>query len=154
MIRQTYQGFEISKRIRGSKFSMYVKSIYRGKINWTTDYAYAKHYTEVAAKRINAQIDEGIQNGEFDDMELLTDAEALEVIDAEEQEEERKSRTFFWNDEIKTIDNAIDHTLKCIAICSGSEYESDRIALKHFKAEYIRLTKARTKAAEEWLAIW
>lgn len=63
-------------------------------------------------------------------------------------------RKFFWSDEIKDIDAAIQHTLDCIAICSGSEYESDRIALEYFKAEYDRLTDRRTKVAKDWLAIW
>lgn len=63
-------------------------------------------------------------------------------------------REFFWSDEIKDIDAAIQHTLNCIAICSGSEYESDRIALEHFKAEYDRLTNRRAEVAKDWLAIW
>ena len=49
-------------------------------------------------------------------------------------------KEFFWSDDIKSIDEAINHILDCIAICSGSEYESDRIALEHFKAEYKRLS--------------
>lgn len=63
-------------------------------------------------------------------------------------------REFFWSDEIKDIDAAIHHTLDCIAICSGSEYESDRIALEHFKAEYKRLEEIRANAVQDWLAIW
>ena len=63
-------------------------------------------------------------------------------------------RKFFWSDEIKDIDAAIQHTLDCIAVCSDSEYESDKVALGYFKAEYDRLTDRRTKVAKDWLAIW
>lgn len=73
MINKTFQGYTISKRRRGHKFPLYVKSIYRGKITWTTDYLYAKRYTETAAKRINAEIDKGIENGEFKELHLLKD---------------------------------------------------------------------------------
>lgn len=63
-------------------------------------------------------------------------------------------RAFFWSDEIKGIDAAIQHTLDCIAICSDSEYESDKVALGHFKAEYDRLAEVRAEAVKNWLAIW
>ena len=63
-------------------------------------------------------------------------------------------RKFFWSDEIKDIDAAIQHTLDCIAVCSDSEYESDKVALGYFKAEYDRLTDRRAKVAKDWLAIW
>ena len=63
-------------------------------------------------------------------------------------------RKFFWSDEIKDIDAAIQHTLDCIAVCSDSEYESDKVALGYFKAEYYRLAEVRAEAVKNWLAIW
>lgn len=92
MITKTWQGYAISKRIRGSEFSLYVKSIYRDKITWTTDYTYAKWYTEKTAKRLDAAIDEGIRNGEFDN-DIIADSEVQEVpevIEAQKQEAEVK----------------------------------------------------------------
>ena len=56
--------------------------------------------------------------------------------------------------EVKDIDKAMNHMLDCIAICSKSEYESDKVALEYCKSEYIRLAEVRAKAAKEWLAIW
>ena len=152
MISKTWQGYEISKRRRGTEFKLYVKSIYKGKITWTTDYTYAKHYTEKTAKRLDAEIDEGIRNGEFDN-DILADSEVQEVA-VEQKPEEIETKEFFWNDEIKDIDEAMNHMLDCIAICSKSEYESDKVALEYCKSEYIRLTEVRAKAAKEWLAVW
>ena len=74
MINKTWQGYYISKNRKGSRWKLYVKSIYKGKITWTTDYTYAKHYTEKTAKRLDAEIDEGIRNGEFDN-DILPDGE-------------------------------------------------------------------------------
>ena len=156
MIRQTWQGYEISKRRKGTEFKLYVKSIYKGKVTWTTDYTYAKHYAKKTAERLDAEIDEGIRNGEFDS-DILADSEVQEVPEVvEEQKSETKTETkeFFWNDEVEDIDEAMNHMLDCIAICSKSEYESDQVALEYFKSEYIRLAEVRAKAAKEWLAVW
>lgn len=155
MITKTWQGYTISKRRRGTEFKLYVKSIYRGKITWTTDYTYAKWYTEKTAKRLDAEIDEGIRNGEFDN-DILADSEVQEAPEVVEEQkpEEVETKEFFWNDEIKDIDEAMNHMLDCIAICSKSEYESDKVALEYCKSEYIRLTEVRAKAAKEWLAVW
>lgn len=155
MISKTFQGYAISKRIRGSEFSLYVKSIYRGKITWTTDYLYAKHYTEKTAKRLDAEIDEGIRNGEFDN-NILADSEVQEVPETKEVVEKQKpeAREFFWNDEVKDIDKAMNHMLECIARYTGSEDENGQDALAYFKSEYIRLGEVRAKAAKEWLAVW
>lgn len=73
MISKTWRGYEISKRVRGHKFPVYVKSIYKGEITWTTDYTYAKHYTEKTAKRIDATIDRDIRDGKFTDKDILAD---------------------------------------------------------------------------------
>ena len=73
MINKTWQGYEISKQRKGSRFPVYVKSIYRGKITWTTDHLYARHYTETAAKRIDKEIDEDIRAGVFQDHDILPD---------------------------------------------------------------------------------
>lgn len=152
MISKTWQGYEISKRRRGTEFKLYVKSIYKGKITWTTDYTHAKHYTEKTAKRLDAEIDEGIRNGEFDN-DILADSEVQEVPEVVE-EQKPEAKEFFWNDEVKDIDKAMNHMLDCIAICSKSEYESDKVALEYCKSEYIRLAEVRAKAAKEWLAVW
>ena len=74
MINKTWQGYTISKRVQNSNFPVYIKSIYRDEITWTTDYLYAKHYTEKAAKRIDARIDENILNGTFTDKDIIADA--------------------------------------------------------------------------------
>ena len=155
MISKTWQGYEISKRRKGTEFKLYVKSIYKGKITWTTDYTYAKHYTEKTAKRLDAEIDEGIRNGEFDN-DILADSEVQEIPEVvEEQKPEAvETKEFFWNDEVKDIDKAMNHMLDCIARYTGSEDENGQDALKYFKSEYIRLTEVRAKAAKEWLAIW
>ena len=155
MISKTWQGYYISKRRKGTEFKLYVKSIYKGKITWTTDYTYAKHYTEKTAMRLDAEIDEGIRNGEFDN-DILADSEVQEVPEVveEQKSEEIETKEFFWNDEVKDIDEAMNHMLDCIAICSKSEYESDKVALEYCKNEYIRLAEVRAKAAKEWLAVW
>ena len=85
MISKTWQGYEISKRRKGTEFKLYVKSIYKGKITWTTDYTHAKHYTEKTAKRLDAEIDEGIRNGEFDN-DILADSEVQEVPEVVEEQ--------------------------------------------------------------------
>ena len=155
MIHKTWQGYMISKNRKGTRFPVYVKSIYKGKITWTTDYTYAKWYTEKTAKRLDAEIDEGIRNGEFDN-DILADSDIQEVPEVEEVVKEQKpeAKEFFWNDEVKDIDEAMSHMLDCIAICSKSEYESDKVALEYCKSEYIRLAEVRAKAAKEWLAVW
>ena len=153
MISKTWQGYYISKRRKGTEFKLYVKSIYKGEITWTTDYTYAKHYTEKTAKRLDAEIDEGIRNGEFDN-DILADNEVPEVVEEVAEEQKSEAREFFWNDEVKDIDEAMNHMLDCIAICSKSEYESDKVALEYCKSEYIRLAEVRAKAAKEWLAVW
>lgn len=155
MIHKTWQGYEISKRRKGTEFKLYVKSIYKGKITWTTDYTHAKHYTEKTAKRLDAEIDEGIRNGEFDN-DILADSDIQEVPEVEEVAEEQKpeAKEFFWNDEVKDIDKAMNHMLDCIASYTGSENENGQDALKYFKSEYIRLGEVRAKAAKEWLAVW
>ena len=84
MISKTWQGYYISKRRKGTEFKLYVKSIYKGKITWTTDYTYAKHYTEKTAMRLDAEIDEGIRNGEFDN-DILADSEVQEVPEVVEE---------------------------------------------------------------------
>ena len=89
MISKTWQGYEISRRRKGTEFKLYVKSIYKGKITWTTDYTHAKHYTEKTAKRLDAEIDEGIRNGEFDN-DILADSEVQELPEVEEVVEEQK----------------------------------------------------------------
>lgn len=73
MISRTWQGYEIKKYVKGSRFPVYVKSIYRGRVTWTADYLYAKHYTETAAKRINKKIDDDIRAGVFQDHDILPD---------------------------------------------------------------------------------
>lgn len=74
MIDKTWQGYYISKRIKGSEFSLYVKSIYKGKITWTTDRTYAKWYTEATAKRIDDEIEEALLNGTFPNERIIADA--------------------------------------------------------------------------------
>lgn len=90
MINKTWQGYTISKRCGNEPFPVYVKSIYRGKITWTVDYTYAKHYTETAAKRIDAEIDDGIRNGEFAGKCLIADSEVQEVVEEQQPEAEVK----------------------------------------------------------------
>lgn len=63
-------------------------------------------------------------------------------------------REFYTNDEIKAIDEAMNHMLDCIAICSGSKYESNKVALQYCKDEYIRLEGVRAKAMKDWLDVW
>lgn len=75
MITRTWKGYTISKKYKNHKFPVYVMSIYKGKINWTTDYAHAKHYTEKTAKRINAEIDRGIREGKFVGEDFVEDKE-------------------------------------------------------------------------------
>lgn len=72
----------------------------------------------------------------------------------EQKPEEVETKEFFWNDEVKDIDEAMNHMLDCIAICSKSEYEGDKVALEYCKSEYIRLAEVRAKAAKEWFAVW
>ena len=154
MINKTWQGYTISKRCGNEPFPVYVKSIYRGKITWTVDYTYAKHYTETAAKRIDAEIDEGIRNGEFAGKCLIADSEVQEVVEEQQPETEVRTKEFFWNDEVEDIDKAMNHMLDCIARYTGSEDENGQDALKYFKSEYIRLAEVRAEAAKEWLAVW
>ena len=154
MITKTWQGYTISKNRKGTRFPIYVKSIYRGVITWTTDYTYAKRYTEKTSKRLDAEIDEGIRNGEFDS-DILADSEVQEVPEVvEEQKPGAETKEFFWNDEVKEIDKAMNHMLDCIARYTGSEDENGQDALTYFKSEYIRLAEVRAKAAKEWLAVW
>lgn len=160
MITKTWQGYTISKRVKGSEFSVYVKSIYRGKITWTTDYLYAKHYTETAAKRIDREIEEDILNGTLTDVNIIADSEIITEAPQPEEDAQPKTKKFFWNDEIKAIDEAMNHMLDCIARYSyidkntvfGDKESQD--ALDYFKSEYIRLAEARAEAAKEWLAVW
>lgn len=56
---------------------------------------------------------------------------------------------FYWDSEVKNIDEAISWILDCIA-----EYQSDRKAVEYFKAEYDRLAERRAEAVRDWLAIW
>lgn len=163
MISKTWQGYEISKSVRGSRFPVYVKSIYKGKVKWTTDYTHAKHYTEATAKKLDKQIDEDIRAGKLAHMDILSDGEAQPEVEpvkeslAEEFANKAKSincREFFWNDDVMVIDEAMSHMLDCIAICSNSEYESDLIALEYYKKEYIRLAEVRADAVKEWFAVW
>lgn len=155
MISKTWQGYTVSKRCKSEPFPVYVKSIYKGEITWTVDYTHAKHYTEKTAKRLDTEIDEGIRNGEFD-IDIIADSEVQEIPEVVEEQkpEEVETKEFFWNDEVKDIDKAMSHMLECIAICSKSEYESDKVALEYCKSEYIRLGEVRAKAVKEWLAVW
>ena len=73
MVTKTFRGYEISKRRKGSKWKLYVKSIYGGEVTWTLDYTYAKHYTERTARKIDAEIDEAIKSGKFADKSILAD---------------------------------------------------------------------------------
>lgn len=74
MINETWRGYYISKRIKNSEFSLYVKSIYRGKITWTTDYTYARRYAEKTAKRIDDEIEEALLNDTFGNDRIIPDA--------------------------------------------------------------------------------
>ena len=156
MISKTWQGYYISKRVKNSEFHHYVKSIYKGEITWTTDYTYAKHYSEKTAKRLDAEIEESLLNGTCNNEFIIADSEVQEAPEVVEEQkpEEIETKEFFWNDEVKDIDEAMNHMLDCIAICSKSEYESDKVALEYCKSEYIRLAEVRAKAAKEWLAVW
>lgn len=75
MISKTFRGYEISKRRKGTRFPVYVQSIYKGEIKWTTDYTYAKHYSEKTAKRIDAEIDKAINSGKLADQGIIADAQ-------------------------------------------------------------------------------
>lgn len=84
MISKTWQGYTVSKRCKSEPFPVYVKSIYKGEITWTVDYTHAKHYTEKTAKRLDAEIDEGIRNGEFD-IDIIADSEVQEIPEVVEE---------------------------------------------------------------------
>ena len=73
MIKRTWQGYEISKRRKGTRFPVYVRSIYKGEIKWTVDYTHAKHYSEKTAKRLDAEIDQAIRDGKVANKDILAD---------------------------------------------------------------------------------
>ena len=47
---QTWNGFKIRKD-DGSKFGLYLQSVYKGNYIWTTDYFYGRAFSEKTAKK-------------------------------------------------------------------------------------------------------
>lgn len=80
MISRTWQGYQIKKYRKGTKFPLYVRKVYRGEITWTTDYLFGKFYSEATAKRLDAEIDDRIKKGEFADMHLIADTEGSKAM--------------------------------------------------------------------------
>jgi len=59
-ICETWKGYEISREKPGHNFPVYVKSIRKGKVTWTTDYTYAAHYSLKTATKHDNNIRNGI----------------------------------------------------------------------------------------------
>ena len=138
MISKTFQGYTISKRIRGSEFSLYVKSIYRGKITWTTDYTYAKWYTEKTAKRLDAEIDEGIRNGEFDN-DILADSDIQEVPEVVEEQKLEVKRYDLGN-------------VRCTLEETSKRHGHYRVTVEWDDHNFVNRFHSRAEAIEEILS--
>lgn len=173
MISKTWQGYCISKNRKGSRWKLYVKSIYKGKITWTTDYTYAKWYTEKTAKRLDAEIDEGIRNGKFDNG-ILADSEVIEepeVIEEVVEEKERNRTMMDYNkafaelasnrrmlEELKAIVAEQEEAIKAQMVADGKdavigtehkatykEVVSNRFDSKAFQADHKDMYEAYKK---------
>lgn len=60
MIIETWRGYEVSRERPGNRFPVYVKSIRKGKVTWTTDYTYAAHYSKATAIKHDNNIRTGV----------------------------------------------------------------------------------------------
>ena len=142
MISKTWQGYAISKNRKGTRFPVYVKSIYKGKITWTTDYTYAKWYTEKTAKRLDAEIDEGIRNGEFDN-DIIADSEVQEVPEVVEGAiEEQKP-------EVKRYDLG---NVRCTLEETSKRHEYYRVTVEWDGHTFANRFHSRAEAIEEILS--
>ncbi len=60
MVVKTWKGWYIQQYRDGDKRPCYVASIYRGKVEWTTDYTHARYYkSEHIARKHDKKIAEG-----------------------------------------------------------------------------------------------
>lgn len=73
MIVRTFKGFYIEKKVKGSKFNVYVKGVRNGKVNFVTDYTHARHYTETTAKKLDKEIDDMIHKGLIENDKIMAD---------------------------------------------------------------------------------
>ena len=103
MISKTWQGYYISKRVRNSEFHHYVKSIYKGEITWTTDYTYAKHYSEKTAKRLDAEIEESLLNGTCNNEFIIADSEVESEPETAKESEDKTMDNKTMNSIMQTI---------------------------------------------------
>lgn len=143
MITKTWQGYYISKKRPGTEFKLYVKSIYKGKITWTTDYTYAKHYTEKTAKRIDAEIDEDIRNGKFADKDILAD----DMVHEEPEVEETSAEIEETKESVKAYDLG---SVRCILEETSSGYY--RVTVKWDNHTFVNRLHSREEALEEILS--
>ena len=141
MISKTWQGYYISKRRKGTEFKLYVKSIYRGEITWTTDYTYAKRYTEKTATRLDAEIDEGIRNGEFDN-DILADSEVQEVPEVVEEVAEEQP-------EVKRYDLG---NVRCTLEETSKRHGYYRVTVEWDNHTFVNRFRSRAEAIEEILS--
>ena len=143
MINKTWQGYYISKRARDSEFHHYVKSIYKGEITWTTDYTYAKHYSEKTAKRLDVEIEESLLNGTCNNEFIIADSEVENepetVEDTESEDKTMDNKAFaelasnrMMLEELKQIVADQEEAIKAQSVAEGiTEY----IGTEH-KASY------------------
>lgn len=76
-ICKTWQGCEIVFERKDHKFPLYVRSIRGGKVNWTTDYVSAGHYSEKTARKHNEKIKAG-EYGNIDGLDIAKTAKKWE----------------------------------------------------------------------------
>jgi len=87
----------------------------------------------------------------LDDCSWLLEDEAYQIkadLESADADDQHAEKGFFWSDEIKALDDAITHTLSCLAECHT---EKER---KFFKDQYKRFEARRVELANDWLAIW
>lgn len=141
MINKTWQGYYISKRVRNSEFHHYVKSIYKGEITWTTDYTYAKHYSEKTAKRLDAEIEESLLNGTCNNEFIIADSEVQEVPEVVEEQKPEA--------EVKRYDLG---NVRCTLEQTSTRHGYYRVTVEWDDHTFVNRFRSRAEAIEEILS--
>ena len=142
MINKTWQGYTVSKRCKSEPFPVYIKSIYKGEITWTVDYTYAKHYTEETAKRLDAEIEEGIRNGELGN-DILADSEVQEASEVVEEVAEEQQL------EVKRYDLG---NVRCTLEQTSTRHGYYRVTVEWDGHTFVNRFHSRAEAIEEILS--
>lgn len=143
MISKTWQGYYISKRVRNSEFHHYVKSIYKGEITWTTDYTYAKHYSEKTAKRLDAEIEESLLNGTCNNEFIIADSEVQETPEVVEEVAEEQQP------EVKRYDLG---NVRCTLEQTSTRHGYYRVTVEWDGHTFVNRFRSRAEAIEEILS--